>query len=105
MSNNLIPELNEYQFKLLHDVGQAKMCAFILTLPSPGDSPERRQHLTDKGLEIKQLEDLGLVEDASKDFTEMIRHNTATSGSVVKVFAMTEVGFMMFRSCEERPIN
>lgn len=105
MSNNLIPELSDSQFKLLCTTAASTMPAFLQTFPSKGDEKQRQKVLKKAVEEVKQLVKYGLVEDASEAFQEIIDEQLAKSGRKFKVFGLTEIGYLMFKDCENRVVN
>lgn len=64
-----------------------------------------RFKLTARHNEITSLVAMGLMEDASEEFSEQLRQHAAEAGRKFLAFSMTEQGYLLFRRAKYRSVN
>ena len=100
-----IAKLTAYQYGVLCHTAQGSVPIFLAARPRREDTPSRRYTLKHKHEEVKQLVELQLMEDVSDEFVETIQEHTIKTGRKYAVYGLTEQGYLLFRDCDDRPIN
>lgn len=100
-----IAKLTEYQYVALCQTAQAMAPIFLMALPSRKDSLAVRFSLKRKHTEVKQLVKFGFMEDVSDEFADTVGEHAKNTGRKFAVYGLTEVGYLLFKDCEDRPVN
>lgn len=105
MSQINMPELTDYQLRVLTDTAGQEVAIFLLPCPASGDPPEHRKMLETRYDEVKSLLALGLIEDVTNEFRYPIKKELKRTGRRFHVYGLSELGFCMFKDGIPNSIN
>lgn len=100
-----IYELNKSQFDLLSISTNGGNIVFAIIEPNEDDPPDKRKKLNDEMQQMKDLINIGLVEDVTHKFKDTIQVAKINNNRDVKVVAVTTLGVKLFRNHGNRTIN
>ena len=99
-------QLTEFQSKQLHRMANVDG-GNLLTIVGPheSDSAEEKKTLTEWLHNAQDLDGLGLLDEKSDLFHEVVGRVRAETGRIVKIYQLSKVGLLMFRDSKLRLPN
>jgi hypothetical protein len=102
-SENTIYQINEYQLTNLMIAANSEIPGFAVIQANETDDEEIKEKLSRYQKDVADLVALGLVEDISEEFPKEITETGEKFERKLKVYAVTEIGFLLFHNYGDRP--
>lgn len=99
-------QLSDFQFGVLHSAANGGSVAFAVLESIPSDPPQQQEVYENELRQIKELVEVGLLENISDQFLEGIKMSKLNNNNRGYMVAkMTDVSLLMFRKSAIRKPN